>query len=156
MVNEEFANAESIIAEMAPYAASHALIGSTTYLPQESCNDVDVLVLVQGCEYHEPIADLMLRHDFQPCGEQYECATGTWGAVRRDKLNLIITHDAAFYAEYLRAMEVCKALHLTDKRDRIAVCKIVRDHMSADAALLAAYGEAKDADGVNPSEGAQR
>lgn len=132
---------EAVIRGLAPYATEHALIGSAMYLSAEECTDVDFLVLVHGCEYIEPITDLITHHDFTACGEQYECATGTWGAVRRGNLNLIVTHDKAFYDSYRLAMEVCKALRLKDKKDRIAACKVVRDRMSAEQVRLEVYGD---------------
>ncbi len=52
-------------------------------------------------------------------------------AVRLGNLNLIITSDLQFYTDYITAMEVCKALHLVHREDRIAVCQIVRDGRTA-------------------------
>lgn len=141
-ITAELAEAQALLEGMAPYVVEHALIGSSMYLPRESCNDVDVLVLVGGCEYMDPISDLVLNKGFVPCGEQYECASGTWGAARRGGLNLIITHEKQFYDDYLRAMEVCKALRLAEKKDRVAVCKVVRDRMSAADVRKAVYGDA--------------
>jgi hypothetical protein len=125
-----------------PRVTEFSLIGSAMYLPAESCGDVDFAVLVgDGTSYVDHIAELIADHGFQACGEQYECATGTWGAARRGNLNLIVTHDRAFYDGYKLAMEVCAALRLTDKKDRIAACKVVRDRMPASKVRAEIYGD---------------
>jgi hypothetical protein len=132
--------AEAVIREM-PGVAQSSLIGSAMYLPAEECSDVDFLVLVEGYDYLASITDLIMNREFQACGEQYECATGTWGAARRGSVNLIVTHDRAFYDGYRLAMEVCKALRLTNKLDRIAACKVVRDRMPAEQVRANVYGK---------------
>lgn len=140
-IKPEIIEGEAFIRDMMPYVAERSLIGSAMYLPAEQCADVDYLVLVSGCEYTDPLAELVMDHGFAACGEQYECSTGTWGAVRRGNLNLIVTHDKAFYEGYKLAMEVCKALRLTNKADRIAACKVVRDRVPADKVRADVYGE---------------
>lgn len=131
-IKPEIIAGEAVIREM-PEVAEFSLIGSAMYLPAEACGDVDFAVLLgDGANAVASITDLILNHGFQPCGEQYEAATPAWGAVRRENLNLIVTHDKAFYEGYRLAMEVCKALRLTDKQQRIAVCRVVRDRIPAD------------------------
>ena len=139
-IKPEIINGEAFLRDM-PKVAAYSLIGSAMYLPAEACNDVDFLVLVRDGEYLESVTNLIQNHDFQPCGEQYECATGTWGAARRGNLNLIVTHDKAFYDAYKLAMEVCQALRLTNKLDRIAACKVIRDRMSATQVRAEVYGD---------------
>lgn len=139
-IKPEIIAGEAVIREI-PTVAEFSLIGSAMYLPAEQCGDVDFVVLVQNENYLERVTNLIMNHGFQPCGEQYECATGTWGAVRRGNINLIVTHDKAFYDGYKLAMEVCKALRLTNKRDRIAACKVVRDRLPADKVRADLYGE---------------
>jgi hypothetical protein len=68
------------------------------------------------------------EHSFEPCGD-YDAEAGTWFAVRRGNLNLMVTHDRRWYEDYLLAMEVCKVLRLEHKDDRIAVCRVVRDKL---------------------------
>lgn len=64
-------------------------------------------------------------------------------AVRRENINLMVSHDPKFFADYKTAMEVCKALKLKHKEDRIAVCQIVRDGKKAEDVFTHAriYGE---------------
>lgn len=140
-LEQERREAEAFLAGL-PEVAESALIGSAMYLPPETVADVDYAVLVHGTDYVQPLTRLMLDHGFAGCGEQYEASTGTWGAVRRGNLNLMVTHDRAFYESYKLAMEVCKALRLENKLDRIAVCKVVRDRLPADIVRNTLYGEA--------------
>lgn len=135
---EEIKSGEEFVRTL-PGVAEFSLIGSSMYLPD--AQDIDYLLLVNdgrvGCDY---AADLT-NTGFQPCGE-YDTAQGHWCAVRRDRLNIVITSDPEFYQRFKRAMEVCKALRLTNKDERVAVCRIVRDGWDADAALPAGYREA--------------
>jgi hypothetical protein len=106
-----------------------APIGSATYMADAA--DVDFAVLLwPGCDAMSYAEELTRREGFRHCGE-YDSKNGTWCAVRRGNLNLMLTHDRAFYTGYLRATEVCKRLNLQSKADRIAVCQIVRDGLSA-------------------------
>lgn len=108
--------------------ASFEVIGSASYLPDPA--DVDVLVLMaEGFDALVFASDLG-NTGWGNCGN-YDMMEGSWAAVRRETLNLIVTHDKRFYDAFIAATEVCKALHLTDKADRIAVCGIVRDGKKA-------------------------
>lgn len=116
-----------------PEVAAFSLIGSAMYLPAEQCGDVDFAVLLkEGHDAHQFLTNLILAEGWDACGEQYEASGNHWGAVRRESLNLMVTHDRQWYADYLLAMEVCKVLRLTVKDDRIAVCRVVRDKLPAD------------------------
>jgi hypothetical protein len=46
-------------------------------------------------------------------------------SFRRDKINLIVTHDLSFYANHIRATQLCKKLNLLKKSDRIAVFQAI-------------------------------
>ena len=76
------------------------------------------------------------------CGD-YDGVGGIWAAVRRENINLMVSHDPKFFADYKTAMEVCKAMKLKHKEDRIAVCQIVRDGKKAEDVFTHAriYGE---------------
>lgn len=110
-----------------PHIVDAAPIGSATYLPNPA--DVDVAVLV-SCNAITFVASLV-DEGWRPCSN-YDTQTGQWAAIRHGSVNLMVTHDQAFFDGYKRATEVCKALHLTHKSDRIAVCRIVRDGMTAE------------------------
>jgi hypothetical protein len=113
-----------------PHVLDFALIGSASYLPNAS--DVDFAVLIDHQAANAVDYTVRMANDgWGTCGE-YDGVGGIWGAVRRENLNLMVTHDPKFFADYKTAMEVCKALHLTHKEDRIAVCQIVRDGKKAE------------------------
>lgn len=132
-VAEEIARGEALIRSL-PHIAEFALIGSAMYLPDP--NDVDFAVLLDtSCEHQNDAmsrASSMAGIDgWELCGD-YDTATGAWCAVRKGNLNLMLTHDRKFYDGYKLAMEVCKVLRLTNKEDRMAVCRVVRDGIPAD------------------------
>lgn len=130
-IKEERIAAEAFLRER--NVEAFALIGSAMYLPAEKVGDVDFAVLLKsGNDASLACAELVREHSFEPCGD-YDAEAGTWFAVRRGNLNLMVTHDRRWYEDYLLAMEVCKVLRLEHKDDRIAVCRVVRDKLSADA-----------------------
>ena len=107
-----------------------ALIGSALYRPD--AKDVDFAVMLRSGREAMPTADrLCMGFGFEHCGE-YDGAGGFWCSLRRGKLNLMLTHSRKFYDGYRTAMEVCKVLNVDRKDDRIAVCKVVRDGLTAD------------------------
>lgn len=115
-----------------PQVLDFALIGSASYLPDAA--DVDFAVLVDPALNAVEYTDKMVADGWGNCGE-YDGVGGIWAAVRSENLNLMVTHDPKFFADYKTAMEVCKALNLTHKQDRIAVCQIVRDGKKADEVM---------------------
>jgi hypothetical protein len=115
-----------------PGVKDFALIGSAAYLPD--ANDVDFAVLIDAADGAADAINYtgqMQNDGWGNCGE-YDGVGGIWAAVRRENLNLMVTHDQQFFDDYKRAMEVCKALRLRHKEDRVAVCQIVRDRKPAD------------------------
>lgn len=129
-LSTEISNGHVLLAQRLPGVRKFMLIGSASYIPEQA-KDVDFAVLLDdGLNAMEFTSRMNATDKWELCGE-YDLDKGTWAAVRKGKLNLMITHDRVFYERFLAATEVCKALHLTDKEDRIAVCKIVRDGMTA-------------------------
>ena len=128
-IQEELKIGESLISAL-PNVLGHALIGSAMYM--EDAKDIDFAILIEGdaMDYTSKLHD----SGWGLCGE-YDNAVGDWAAVRKGNINFMVTHSPKFFQDYKTAMEVCKALKLTDKEDRIMVCRIVRDGFSADAAL---------------------
>lgn len=122
---------EALLRDM-PRVAEFSLIGSAMYMPAEACGDVDFAVLLKDGEDALRYLSELAVQGWSHCGEEYDTQHGTWGAVRRDNLNLMVTHDRAWFERYKVAMQVCKVLRLTNKEDRIAVCRVVRDGLSAD------------------------
>lgn len=111
----------------------YALIGSASYLPEDTVDDIDFAVLLDGKTRHagEYTSAMATQDGWRLCGE-YDTDKGLWFAVRKGNLNFMVTHDRGFFDRYCAATEVCKYLKLQNKADRIAVCKIVRDGMTAD------------------------
>lgn len=134
----EIAAGEALIPTL-PSVLDFALIGSASYLPE--AGDVDFAVLIAPAINAVYYASQMVSDGWGNCGE-YDGVGGIWAAVRRENLNLMVTHDPKFFTDYKTAMEVCKALNLAHKQDRIAVCQIVRDGKKADEVMTHAklYG----------------
>ena len=115
----------------------HDLIGSAAWLPDPK--DVDYIVLIKedelsGADYTvTAFCNGLLPLGFENCGD-YEMAMNGWNAVRRGDLNLIVTAVEESYHAYRKAMIVCQALNLIDKKDRRMVCRILRDDMPIEEA----------------------
>ena len=131
-LEREVAKGREVIQAL-PDVEDFAVIGSASYLPAEMVQDVDFAVLLDGKRRHagEYTSAMAANGDWRLCGD-YDTDKGLWFAVRRDNLNLMVTHDRGFFERYLAATEVCKHLKLMNKADRIAVCQIVRDGKTAD------------------------
>lgn len=130
----EIAAGEALIQTL-PDVLDFALIGSASYLP--NAVDVDFAVLINPSLNVVDYTDAMLQNGWRNCGE-YDSVDGIWTAVRRNNLNLMVMHDPKYFTDFKTAMEVCKALHLIHKQDRIAVCQIVRDGKKADEVMTCA------------------
>lgn len=127
-IQAEIAAGQSFIPTMHA-VMDFALIGSAMYVPD--ARDVDFAVLIAPEFNAVDYAAKMANDGWGNCSE-YDGVGGIWAAVRRENLNLMVTHDPKFFADYKTAMEVCKALDLRHKEDRVAVCQIVRDGKKAD------------------------
>lgn len=125
-VQQQIDAGRALIASL-PNVIDSALIGSAMYLPNPA--DIDFLVLIEDNAMNR--AKDMEGDGWGKCGE-YDSEEGVWCAIRRKEVNLILTHDPGRFARFKTSMEVCKALHLEHKEDRIAVCQIVRDGKTAD------------------------
>ncbi len=136
----EIAAGEALIQTL-PDVLDFALIGSASYLPDAA--DVDFAVLIDPRLNAMDYTSMLIKDGWCSCGD-YNNIDSIWDAVRRENLNLIVTHDPKFFTDFKTTMEVCKALHLTHKRDRIAVCHIVRDGMKADEVMTHAKWERKE------------
>ena len=121
-----------VVQHLIPKAVRARLIGSAMYLPTPS--DIDVLVQVLPSTSLRTIHDTLCDKGFTSCSnydEQFGPDQGETIILRDAFLNLIVTRNEKFYERFGAAMEVCKALTLTEKVDRVTVCKIVRDGMNA-------------------------
>ena len=114
-----------------------ALVGSALYMPAEKIGDVDfVVLLAAGNDALQYIDDTIKDAGWEWCGE-YDTQGGEWGAIRSGPVNLIVTHSREFFDGFRAAAEVCKALRLGSKLDRMIVHRVVRDGLSADEARAA-------------------
>lgn len=108
----------------------YALIGSAAYL--EQINDVDIALLIEGNVFEWEAENCPIP-EYSRCGDYDKVAdSAKWTSVRKGFTNFMITNDRQFFEDYKTATEVCKALHLTEKSDRIKVCQIVRDKKKAE------------------------
>lgn len=110
---------------------SCALVGSAYTLGPEQAKDIDLLVLIEGSVYGnrmlgEPGGSA--EQDAKECKENAEL----WTSYRDGDVNYLVTNDASFYHRSLAAAEVCKALRLENKGQRVAVYRMVRDGLKAD------------------------
>lgn len=115
------------------------IVGSALYHPEPE--DLDFLVLVDRLRFipqdeddDDTAARWMFGTDWHLCCGEYSDTDGTWGAVRNGDVNLIVTVDPEWYKRAKLANEVCHALKLMDKGDRIVVYRVVRDGYDAAAA----------------------
>lgn len=127
----------SIMLRKHPDVLEHQLIGSIL-TDMDNAKDVDFLVLMRPKgEDEEP---LMVSErwafgpEFELCVGEYDIEDDKWCAIRRGALNLIITRDPEWFEGAATANEVCVALDLKSKEDRVMVYRVVRDGYSASEA----------------------
>lgn len=133
-IEEEIAEGHRLIATW-PEIEKAAVVGSALYLGE--ANDVDFVVLLgKGFDLLE-FQDRLKALAWEKCGEYDTGPDFTWTAVRKENLNWMLTTSPTFFAGYVTAMEVCRGLNLQTKADRIMVCRIVRDGMTATEACIA-------------------
>lgn len=109
------------------------LVGSACYHPDPK--DVDFLVLLDAKSF---LTDgrWAFGADWHLNAGEYSDTDESWGSLRRGDLNLICTVDAEWYERAVVANEVCCALQLQDKGDRIVVYRVVRDKYNAEQARV--------------------
>jgi hypothetical protein len=112
------------------------LAGSAIYHPEPK--DLDFLVLCVGENFPEH-ARWAFGSEFSLCSEDYDGQGIQWGALRNGPVNLIVTVDPEWYKRAKLANEVCAALKLLDKGDRIVTYRVIRDGHSAEQANARRY-----------------
>ncbi len=119
-----------------PKVLKFKVAGSALYHPDPQ--DLDFLVLVNGNTFLGNADSFAARWMFGPewevCAGQYDDQTDKWGALRKGNVNLSVTVDPAWYERAVLANEVCHALKLMDKADRIVTYRVIRDGYNADEA----------------------
>lgn len=144
-IQAEIAAGRELIAKL-PAVKDFALIGSASYRPDP--HDVDFAILIDPAHNAVEYCTTLINDGWGNCGD-YDGVGGIWAAVRRENLNLMVSHDPVFFERYKVAMEVCKALRLEHKEDRVAVCAIVRDGKTAEQ--VRTYGTHLSAIEADPS-----
>jgi len=114
--------------------ATHATGSAYTVYPPVTTTDEDFLVLVKDFAYariklqqagwYECIVDDVTGAPIYRLDEDYGY---TWLALRKDKLNVMLTADASWYLRAVGATLVCKELNLKDKHDRCHAFRVIRD-----------------------------
>lgn len=119
-----------------------ARVGSSIYMPPEKVNDVDYVVLLappkidDDLHLDNSLGEHFLSNGFSRCGD-YD-VDGNWEAVRRGHVNFMVTTSKDFYRDYIKAMELSKALNLQTKYERIIACRVIRDGKTAEEAIAEA------------------
>ncbi len=113
---------------------AHAFVGSQL-VPGVIPNDIDVLVLVDL-----PSDVWECPEGFEPSCELYGDLGLEWHSYRRGDVNLILCHDAEFYANWVKSAKICAGLGLTDRRARVLLHALIRDKRDIDTALVRAIG----------------
>lgn len=118
-----------------PGVEKFTLIGSSTV---EGCEPKDVDFLVLLADDPENLDTVFERADDVLPGdlsmEEYKDWDEDWCSMRRGKANYIVTTCPDLYAKSLLANDVVRLLKLTDKRDRVAVHRLIRDGHSVEQA----------------------
>ncbi len=108
----------------------YQMVGSTYTLGKG--RDVDFAVLVDNQFHFQEQPDWLVGDWVREGADVYEGNVFT--SYRQGDINIIVMHDRDTYQKFLTAMEVCKMLKLQKRRERVLVCRIVRDGMSAEQA----------------------
>lgn len=131
MTRKPWADVDEMLAAllMCDVIRSYQMVGSTYTLGHG--RDIDFAVLIPGTDIDT--RPMWIDAEWQREGsDAYE--GNVFASYRKDDINLIVMTDETVYRKYLAAMEVCKALKLQTRRERVIVCRIVRDGMDAEQA----------------------
>lgn len=122
-------------------------VAGSSLIDPESAKDLDFLVLCHGASFTgtcpdwddvaddiEPPPRWAFGHEWHLCGGEYDDQDDKWGAIRKGVVNLIVTVDEGWYTRAKMANEVCVALKLKDKGDRIVTYRVIRDGYDAESA----------------------
>lgn len=105
----------------------YQMIGSTYTLGQG--RDIDFAVLVDDQSYFHKQPEWLVGDWEREGADHYE--GNIFVSYRQGDINIIVMEDLDVYTRFMTAMEVCKVLKLQTRRERVLVCRIVRDGMDA-------------------------
>lgn len=106
------------------------MVGSTYTLGKG--RDIDFAVLVSDQFYLQEQPEWLVGEWMREGADVYE--GNSFASYRQGDINIIVMHDHDIYQKFLTAMEVCKVLKLQTRKQRVLVCRIVRDGMTAEQA----------------------
>jgi len=106
------------------------MVGSTYTLGKG--RDIDFAVLVDNQFYFQEKPEWLVGEWVREGADVYE--GNVFASYRQGDINIIVMHDRDIYQKFLTAMEVCKVLKLQTRKQRVLVCRIVRDGMTAEQA----------------------
>lgn len=90
--------------------------------------DLDAVVAVEGNSC--AIWDTLKPLGYTNCSKSGENYPGDDHCiVRKGRMNFIIVTTPTRYEQWKKATDICKALNLTDKADRVVVYQIIRDEI---------------------------
>lgn len=118
-----------MIMKIPGYIASYRTGSNYTVTPPVTDTDIDIDYLVLVKDLKEA-RDALISEGFVLCDHVYavteEGHTTQWCALRKDELNLIVQADLTLYLRSCAATELCRALNVKSKEDRIALFRAVK------------------------------
>lgn len=121
------------------------LVGSTYILGKGK--DIDYLFLVP--DLYDTQERLKGRNWADGLSLEYD-GLGNFFSARRGEINLLFVEDSDFYDKWLTSAEVCKALKLESRTDRVIVHRIIMDDMTAEKAKNPQPNPIEDGPAVSP------
>lgn len=104
-------------------------IGSSTY--HSDANDVDIMVMVPDKQAYMELCHA-LGFSYAPNANEYP---GEWESMKKGDLNLLITADSDYYYASRTASDVCRALKLKTRKERVIVHRVIVDKMRHQEAI---------------------
>lgn len=121
-----------LVKALGPCYKTSDLVGSTYILGEGQ--DMDFAVLVSCIADGMEALDLAGYKYTGGCsGEEDDFFT-----LRKGDVNVILTADEDFFDNFMSASEICKALQLTSKWQRVAVHRIIMNDEDAETAVSVA------------------
>lgn len=131
-VEEAWKTSDSIYA----FGYPSALVGSV-YIVGEG-NDIDVLVLVD--DLPSKSWDRLRMHGFEHSSSgaenTYPICAGGFESFRKKDINLLVVDQLSTFMSWKMSAEVCKALNLSNRTDRVIVHRIIMDSCDSDSARV--------------------
>lgn len=106
--------------------------------------DLDIVVLVCGTEDEVPVhyqaGRRLVKAGYQSSSDGSGEGEDDFNCYRKGSVNVMLTARSHWFQNFLMASEVCKALRLTEKWQRVAVHRVIMDDEDAETATAFAKG----------------